>query len=85
MDAHMWNAYHIISNRARSVCYAVRQQQFRHQTEVAVNTLSRSTREQLQAMEEISLSQHQIQEAASEALSTMHRSESMQSSPPTLE
>ena len=55
----MWNAYHIISNRARSVCYATRQSQFRRQTETAVNQLSHSTIQQLKAMEELSNTQEE--------------------------
>ncbi len=71
MDAHMWNAYHIISNRARSVCYATRQQQFRRQTEVAVNQLSRSTLEQMESMAKLGSSQEEIQELAQQSLDTM--------------
>ena len=48
MDATVWNAYHIISNRARSVCYSTRQQQFRTQTEAVVNKLSSSSLQQIQ-------------------------------------
>lgn len=68
MDAHTWNTYHIISNRARSVCYATRQQQFRRQTEMAVNKLSAATIEQLQAMDDLAVSQHQIKQATEDSL-----------------
>ena len=68
MDAHTWNTYHIISNRARSVCYAMRQQQFRRQTELAVNKLSAATIDQLQAMEDLSNSQQQIKQATIDSL-----------------
>ena len=68
MDAHTWNTYHIISNRARSVCYATRQQQFRRQTELAVNKLSAATIDQLQAMEDLSNSQQQIKQATVDSL-----------------
>ena len=68
MDAHTWNTYHIISNRARSVCYATRQQQFRRQTELAVNKLSAATIDQLQAMEDLSSSQQQIKQATIDSL-----------------
>uniref|UniRef100_A0A6P8I3R8 Protein brambleberry-like n=1 Tax=Actinia tenebrosa TaxID=6105 RepID=A0A6P8I3R8_ACTTE len=43
MDVATWNSYHIISNRARSVCYATRQQQFRLKTEYTVNKLGKQT------------------------------------------
>lgn len=56
----MWNSYHIISNRARSVCYATRQQQFRQQTEAAVNKLSHSTLQQLHAMEALAQSHIEV-------------------------
>lgn len=68
MDASTWNAYHIISNRARSVCYATRQQQFRRQTELAVNKLSQSTLEQLHTVQELAESHEQIKNAATESL-----------------
>ena len=68
MDASTWNAYHIISNRARSVCYATRQQQFRHQTELAVNKLSQSTMEQLRTVQNLADSHQQIKDVAEESL-----------------
>ena len=67
----MWNAYHIVSNRARSVCYATRQQQFRRQTEVAVNRLSQSTLEQLTAMQELASSHLEIKKTTQESLQTL--------------
>ncbi len=60
MDAHIWNTYHIISNRARSVCYTIRQSQFKIQTELAVNKLSQSTIYQLKTMEELSINQDEV-------------------------
>jgi hypothetical protein len=36
MDDIQWNSYLVISNRARSVCYAARQQQFRALTQMTV-------------------------------------------------
>ena len=72
MNSDMWNAYHIISNRARSVCYAVRQQQFRRQTEMAVNRLSDSTMEQLVAVQELASNHREIREMAAESLGAMH-------------
>lgn len=50
MDPDTWNAYHIISNRARSVCYATRQQHFRRQTEYTINRLSKTSQNQLLLM-----------------------------------
>ena len=48
MDSDTWNAYHIVSNRARAVCYSTRQQQFTAKTEMAVNKLMHSTENQLE-------------------------------------
>ncbi|RXM29066.1 Protein brambleberry [Acipenser ruthenus] len=50
MDADTWNAYHIVSNRARSVCYTTRQQHFKRRTEVTVNSLVATATSQLEAM-----------------------------------
>ena len=53
MDPTTWNAYQIVSNRARALCYATRQQQFRMKTEYTVNKLVYTTQEQLDTMTEI--------------------------------
>lgn len=50
MDANTWNSYHIISNRARSICYATRQQQFRQKTEYTVNQLAHQAENQMELM-----------------------------------
>ncbi len=57
MDSDTWNAYHIMSNRARSVCYASRQQQFRALTQMTVNRLMASTSEQLDFIQELKVGQ----------------------------
>jgi len=46
----MWNAYHLTSNRARAVCYAARNTQFRDFTELTVNKLMQSTHFQIEAL-----------------------------------
>lgn len=53
MDSDTWNAYHIVSNRARSVCYATRQQHFRRRAELTVNALISTATNQLHAMEDL--------------------------------
>ena len=53
MDGTTWNTYQIVSNRARALCYATRQQQFRMKTENVVNKLVYTTQEQLTTMEDI--------------------------------
>lgn len=46
----MWNAYHLISNRARAICYAARNTQFRALTELTVNKLMQSAHSQIEAL-----------------------------------
>lgn len=53
MDPDTWNAYHIVSNRARSVCYATRQQLFRRRAELTVNALISTASSQLDAMKDL--------------------------------
>ena len=56
MDANTWNSYHIISNRARSICYATRQQQFRLKTEFTVNQLASQAENQMELMNGLQVS-----------------------------
>ena len=56
MDANTWNSYHIISNRARSICYATRQQQFRLKTEFTVNKLANQAENQVHIMNHLQVS-----------------------------
>ncbi|RXN04590.1 brambleberry-like protein [Labeo rohita] len=56
MDSDTWNAYHIVSNRARSVCYATRQQHFRKRAELTVNALISTATSQLDAMKDLKVS-----------------------------
>lgn len=51
MDPDTWNAYHLMSNRARAVCYAARSHQFRALTELTVNKLMQSAHTQIQTLE----------------------------------
>ncbi|XP_068446143.1 protein brambleberry [Clinocottus analis] len=53
MDSDTWNAYHIVSNRARSVCYATRQQLFRRRAEQTVNALILTATSQLDTMKDL--------------------------------
>lgn len=71
MDPNTWNAYHIVSNRARSVCYAVRQQQFQRQTQFAVNQLALSAEGQLHLMENLKTGQEDLSNMASDTLHTI--------------
>lgn len=53
MDSNTWNSYHIISNRARSICYATRQQQFRMKTEFTVNQLAHQAENHMELMDNL--------------------------------
>ncbi|XP_063777203.1 protein brambleberry-like isoform X2 [Pseudophryne corroboree] len=68
MDPDTWNAYHIVSNRARSVCYAARQLHFRRRTELTVNTLVSTAMGQLEAMKMLKDGQEELKELTSESL-----------------
>lgn len=56
MDPDTWNTYHLMSNRARAVCMAARQAQFRALTEMTVNKLMNSAKGQLDAMNSLQVS-----------------------------
>ncbi|XP_078714029.1 protein brambleberry-like [Lampetra fluviatilis] len=62
MDPTTWNAYHIVSNRVRSVCYATRQLQFRQRTEHVVNSLVETAHDQLDTMQRIKESNEKLSE-----------------------
>ncbi|XP_071825529.1 protein brambleberry-like isoform X2 [Apostichopus japonicus] len=71
MDPDTWNAYLIVSNRARSVCYSVRQQQFQRQTQFAVSQLASSAEDQLYLMEHLKQHQQELVSVAEETLEGM--------------
>ncbi|XP_053101637.1 protein brambleberry-like isoform X2 [Hemicordylus capensis] len=68
MDPDTWNAYHIVSNRARAVCYATRQMQFKRRTEHTVNALVSTAVSQLEAMQMLKSGQEELRELTSESL-----------------
>ncbi|XP_052866376.1 protein brambleberry-like [Anopheles cruzii] len=71
MDPEMWNAYHLITNRAKAVCASVRHEQFRGLTELTVNKLMATAQEQVRLMNEMSISQEQLQSNTREAVQVM--------------
>ncbi|XP_071555163.1 protein brambleberry-like [Temnothorax nylanderi] len=71
MDTDMWNAYHLISNRARAICYAARNTQFRALTELTVNKLMQSAHSQIKALDSIKQGQDRLEEQTTEALSSL--------------
>ncbi|XP_047230963.1 protein brambleberry isoform X2 [Girardinichthys multiradiatus] len=68
MDPDTWNAYHIVSNRARSVCYATRQQLFRRRAELTVNSLISTATSQLDAMKDLKVGQLELKELTTASL-----------------
>lgn len=53
MDPTTWNSYQIVSNRARAMCYAAQQTQFRKMTELTVNQLVAQAGNQLATMKDL--------------------------------
>ena len=51
-----WNAYHLLSNRARSVCQLARQQQQAAHTQLVVDNMIQATAGQLADMNRIRVS-----------------------------
>ncbi|XP_077964100.1 protein brambleberry isoform X2 [Gasterosteus aculeatus] len=68
MDPDTWNAYHIVSNRARSVCYATRQQLFRRRAEQTVNALISTATSQLASMTHLKEGQLELKELTASSL-----------------
>lgn len=71
MDPNMWNSYHIVSNRARAVCYAARQQQFSAKTEMTVNKLIYTSEQQISALKTLEEGQLKVGEMTVKTLDTM--------------
>ncbi|XP_059196682.1 protein brambleberry [Centropristis striata] len=68
MDSDTWNAYHIVSNRARSVCYSTRQLLFRRRAEHTVNALISTATSQLDAMKDLKEGQLELKELTTASL-----------------
>lgn len=73
MDSIAWNTYHIMSNRARAVCYYIRNVQFRGLTEQTVNQLMHSAQMQINKLQEISVDQEQLHGITKDTLDTINR------------
>lgn len=50
MDANVWNAYHLMNNRARAVCLATRRAQFQALSEMTINKLMSTAHDQIYKM-----------------------------------
>lgn len=68
MDPDTWNSYHLMSNRARAVCYSVRQIQFRGLTEHTVNRLMDAARNQLFTLDKLTKDQENLHDMAEQSL-----------------
>eukprot|EP00794_Sanderia_malayensis_P009493 gene9493-10485_t len=68
MDPDTWNAYHVVSNRARAVCYSVRQTEFRVSTEITINSLAHSARDNLASLKQLMEGQDDLTNKTSETL-----------------
>lgn len=77
MDADTWNTYHLMSNRARAVCYSIRQVQFRGITEQTVNRLMDAAKSQLSTLGKIAQDQGHIQQVAENTLNTVSQGKLM--------
>lgn len=60
MDPNTWNAYHLLTNRAKAVCASKRQEQFRGLSEMTVNRLMTTAQKQLQMMEDLLENQNKL-------------------------
>ncbi|XP_011499330.1 PREDICTED: protein brambleberry-like [Ceratosolen solmsi marchali] len=61
MDSDTWNSYHLISNRARAVCYSARSYQFRALVEITVNKLMQSAHTQIKTLASLKESQDYLE------------------------
>ncbi|KAL8622670.1 hypothetical protein ACOMHN_009304 [Nucella lapillus] len=75
MDAVTWNTYQIVGNRARAMCYATQQLQFRRLTEKSVNQLAAATSAQIESMQELKAGQEQLHAMASDTVRRMFESQ----------
>lgn len=73
MDSDTWTSYHLMSNRARAVCYSIRQAQFRGLAEHTVNRLMSTAQDQLSVLGKMAKEQKNIQELAEETLSAVEK------------
>lgn len=68
MNSDTWNSYLTVMNSARAVCQIIRNEQFRGLTELAVNKLMTTTREQIEIMEKLKNEQKSLHEITSHSI-----------------
>ncbi|CAH1982171.1 unnamed protein product [Acanthoscelides obtectus] len=71
MDSDTWTSYHLMSNRARAVCYAIRQSQFRGLAEHTVNRLMDAAQDQLRTLRKVVTDQEKLQDIAEYTFDTL--------------
>ncbi|XP_033763111.1 protein brambleberry-like [Pecten maximus] len=75
MDGSTWNAYHLMNNRARAMCYATQQQHFRKMTEMAVTKLAVSAKSQLRAMDNLEKGQETLHSLTTDTVQKLYESQ----------
>ncbi|BFZ23059.1 hypothetical protein BsWGS_26097 [Bradybaena similaris] len=75
MDPITWNTYQIVGNRARAMCYASQQVQFRKLTEATVNKLASVTSEQIKTLSDLKVGQEQLHSLTSETVRKLYESQ----------
>ncbi|XP_005101161.1 protein brambleberry [Aplysia californica] len=75
MDGTTWNSYQIVGNRARAMCYATQQVQFRRLTEQTVNRLLGATSEQVKSLNELKDGQDQLHSLTAETVRKLYESQ----------
>lgn len=64
MDADTWNAYNVITTRARAICTLFRHEEFRTMAEMTVNKLLESAQTQVDIVSQLTANQKELNEAA---------------------
>lgn len=73
MDANMWNAYHMMNNRARAVCLAARRAQFQALSEMTVNKLMSTAHNQIKQMTTMMEGQERLESLTTDTLSAVEK------------
>ncbi|KAK6643619.1 hypothetical protein RUM43_005129 [Polyplax serrata] len=73
MDANMWNAYHLMNNRARAVCLVARRSQFQALSEMTVNKLMATAHDQIKKMTGLLEGQEKLEELTQGTLESVEK------------
>lgn len=69
----MWNAYHMMNNRARAVCLAARRAQFQALSEMTVNKLMSTAHDQINRMNTMIEGQERLETLTTDTLSAVEK------------